>query len=190
VKCPLRLSTSGSRALPLSKQQAIPNLSDLAAGVSGQRTPGINRHNLGLRYGVLASHLKRKSYSGLSPVVDSLLGVSTKAVFLLTRNCSSKFRPLICLMKDRFFARLIPQARLCWRNGWPDHMNENLLWAFNFIFACRHRNLSRPFTWSRRTYEVCLDCGRQVPYSLETMSLQRGGPPQDAANANLPYRIE
>src|SRR6202044_3451011 len=69
-------------------------------------------------------------------------------------------------------------------------MNENLLWALNFIFGCRHRNLSRPFTCSPRTYEVCLDCGRQIPYSLETMSLQRGGPPQDTANANLRYRIE
>ena len=72
----------------------------------------------------------------------------------------------------------------------PDHMNENLLWTLNFIFGCRHRNLSRPFTCSRRTYQVCLDCGRQVPYSLETMSPQRRVPPQDAANANLRYRIE
>src|ERR1700733_9749726 len=74
--------------------------------------------------------------------------------------------------------------------GGPDHMNENLLRTLKFIFGCRHRNLSRPFTCSRRTYEVCLDCGRQFPYSLETMSPQRGGPPQDAANAKLPYRIE
>lgn len=58
-------------------------------------------------------HLNRKLYSGLPPVVDRLLGISTQAVFLLTRNCSSKFRPLICPMKDRFFAHFIPQARLC-----------------------------------------------------------------------------
>jgi hypothetical protein len=69
-------------------------------------------------------------------------------------------------------------------------MTENLLWTLNFIFGCRHRNMSRPFTCSRQTYEVCLDCGRQVPYSLETMSPLRGGPPQDAANATLRYRIE
>ena len=48
--------------------------------------------------------------------------------------------------------------------------DENFLWTLNFIFGCRHRNGSRPFTFSRRTYEVCLHCGRQVPYSLETMS--------------------
>jgi hypothetical protein len=96
--------------LELSKQQAIPNLSDLAAGVSGQ-SAGMNRHIVGSRYGVLASHLKRKSYSGLSPVVDSLLGISTEAVFLLTRNCSSKFRALICLMKDRFFRSPHPASQ-------------------------------------------------------------------------------
>ena len=55
-------------------------------------------------------------------------------------------------------------------------MNENLLWTFNFIFGYRHPNLSGPFTCSRRTYEVCLDCGRPFPYSLETMSPQRAEP--------------
>jgi hypothetical protein len=74
--------------------------------------------------------------------------------------------------------------------GWFNTMNENLLWMLNFIFSCRHRNLSRPFTCSRRTYEVCLGCGRHFPYSLETMSPQRVEPPQDTANTNLRYRIE
>ena len=40
-------------------------------------------------------------------MADHLLGISTEAVFLLTRNCSSKFRPLICLLKDCFFAEVI-----------------------------------------------------------------------------------
>ena len=48
-------------------------------------------------------HLKRKSYSGLSPVADCLPVICAEAVFLLTRYCSSKFRPLISLVKDRFF---------------------------------------------------------------------------------------
>ena len=48
--------------------------------------------------------LNRKSYSRLSPLAERLLGISTEAVFLLTRNCSSKFRPLICLMKDCFIS--------------------------------------------------------------------------------------
>jgi hypothetical protein len=29
------------------------------------------------------------------------------------------------------------------------------------VFGCWHRNLSRPFTISGRTYEVCLDRGKQ-----------------------------
>jgi hypothetical protein len=56
-------------------------------------------------------HLNRKLYRGLLPVVDRLLGISTQAVFLLTRNCSSKFRPLICPMKDRFFRSLHPASQ-------------------------------------------------------------------------------
>src|ERR1700722_12203770 len=97
-------------SLELSKQQAIPNLSDLRQEF-GDRERRDNRHVVGSPYGVLASHLNRKSYSGLSPVVDSLLGISTEAVFLLTRNCSSKFRPLICLMKDRFFRSPHPASK-------------------------------------------------------------------------------
>jgi hypothetical protein len=32
------------------------------------------------------------------------------------------------------------------------------------LFGCWHRNVSRPFTISGRTYEVCLDCGKQFAY--------------------------
>ena len=32
------------------------------------------------------------------------------------------------------------------------------------IFGCWHRNISRPFTISGRTYEVCLNCGKQFAY--------------------------
>jgi len=42
--------------------------------------------------------------------------------------------------------------------------------AFESVFGCRHSNQSRPFTIRRRTYKVCLDCGRELPYSLATMS--------------------
>jgi hypothetical protein len=38
------------------------------------------------------------------------------------------------------------------------------------IFGCWHFNTSRPFTISGHTYEVCLDCGKEFPYSLRTMS--------------------
>ena len=38
------------------------------------------------------------------------------------------------------------------------------------IFGCWHFNTSRPFTISGHTYEVCLDCGKEFPYSRRTMS--------------------
>jgi hypothetical protein len=36
--------------------------------------------------------------------------------------------------------------------------------------GCRHRHQSRPFTLDNRTYKVCLDCGREIGYSLESMA--------------------
>ena len=44
-----------------------------------------------------------------------------------------------------------------------------LLWVFEFVFRCRHRQLSRVFTIQKRTYQVCVDCGRQFEYSWELM---------------------
>ncbi len=38
------------------------------------------------------------------------------------------------------------------------------------LFGCRHQDVSRPFTLRRRTYKVCLECGRELRYSLRTMS--------------------
>ena len=42
---------------------------------------------------------------------------------------------------------------------------DKLLMVFDFLFGCWHRNLSRPFTLSGWTYEVCLNCGKQFPYN-------------------------
>jgi len=54
------------------------------------------------------------------------------------------------------------------------------------IFGCSHKRLSSPFTPVRNrptsaaltpaalvtgTYQVCLDCGREFSYSLESMSI-------------------
>jgi hypothetical protein len=36
-----------------------------------------------------------------------------------------------------------------------------LLWVFEFVFRCRHRQLSRVFTIKHRTYKVCFQCGRE-----------------------------
>ncbi len=44
----------------------------------------------------------------------------------------------------------------------------------DFLFGCRHQDLSRPFTMQRHTYKVCLDCGREMPYSLSSMRLMSG----------------
>jgi hypothetical protein len=37
--------------------------------------------------------------------------------------------------------------------------------VIEWLFGCWHRNVSRPFTISGRTYEVCLDCGKQFAYA-------------------------
>lgn len=57
---------------------------------------------------------------------------------------------------------------------------------FSRIFGCQHRNLTIPITPRRDrptklaltpaalvtgTYRVCTDCGKEFPYSLESMSL-------------------
>jgi hypothetical protein len=52
------------------------------------------------------------------------------------------------------------------------------------IFGCRHKKLGDPFTPRRAqgyaqhpaaaltgTYRVCLDCGKEFSYSLESMSI-------------------
>jgi hypothetical protein len=44
-------------------------------------------------------------------------------------------------------------------------MISNILAALEFVFGCWHRNVSRPFTLSGWTYEVCLNCGKQFAYS-------------------------
>jgi hypothetical protein len=41
---------------------------------------------------------------------------------------------------------------------------QNFQQALKFLFGCWHRTLSRPFTLSERTYEVCLSCGKEFAY--------------------------
>lgn len=40
-----------------------------------------------------------------------------------------------------------------------------LLWVFEFVFRCRHREMSRVFTIKGRTYQVCFKCGREFECS-------------------------
>ncbi len=50
--------------------------------------------------------------------------------------------------------------------------------VYNFFyetfFGCSHGHLTRPFTLQTHSYKVCLDCGRQFPYSLEQMRTVQG----------------
>ncbi len=41
--------------------------------------------------------------------------------------------------------------------------------AIDFCLGCRHDRLTRPFTIQDESYMVCLDCGKQVFYSVESM---------------------
>ncbi len=48
--------------------------------------------------------------------------------------------------------------------------------AFDWIFGCHHRHLSRVFTIERQTYQVCFACGGKLRYSWRTMSLIKPEP--------------
>jgi hypothetical protein len=41
--------------------------------------------------------------------------------------------------------------------------------VFQFAFGCHHRRRSAVFTIKKRTYQVCLNCGREFDYSWELM---------------------
>ncbi len=41
--------------------------------------------------------------------------------------------------------------------------------AIDLCLGCRHDRVTRPFTIEDESYMVCLDCGKQLFYSLETM---------------------
>jgi hypothetical protein len=44
-----------------------------------------------------------------------------------------------------------------------------LRWVFQFAFGCHHGQLSRVFTIKERTYQLCVECGREFEYSWELM---------------------
>jgi len=43
------------------------------------------------------------------------------------------------------------------------------LWLTQVFGGCHHSRLSNVFTIDRRTYQVCLECGQEFPYSWERM---------------------
>jgi hypothetical protein len=44
-----------------------------------------------------------------------------------------------------------------------------LNFLYEVFLGCSHQRLTRPFTLQNETYMVCLDCGKQIYYSTETM---------------------
>lgn len=68
----------------------------------------------------------------------------------------------------------------------------------SLLLGCLHRNTSRPFTSRRRaaetgggvnlsaTYIVCLDCGKELPYSWEEMRVLTNGELERAEKAASP----
>jgi len=56
-----------------------------------------------------------------------------------------------------------------------------LLWIIEFACGCHHRRLSNVLTIKKRTYQVCLECGREFGYSWELMhSVRSNGAPVSA----------
>jgi hypothetical protein len=44
-----------------------------------------------------------------------------------------------------------------------------LLRMFQFVLGCRHSRRSAVFTINKRTYQVCLKCGKEFEYSWALM---------------------
>lgn len=52
-----------------------------------------------------------------------------------------------------------------------------------FLFGCVHHSQTRPFTLNKTCYTVCLDCGRELPYSWAEMRTLK---PAETAAAHQP----
>ena len=59
---------------------------------------------------------------------------------------------------------------------------KRLLSFLRFTFGCRHRQRSAVFTIKKRTYQVCLKCGKEFDYSWALMHSVHSsipGPPDE-----------
>jgi hypothetical protein len=54
-------------------------------------------------------------------------------------------------------------------NFLADCLRAVLEFFSSILFGCSHSRLTRPFTIGSQTYEVCLDCGKQIYYSAKEM---------------------
>jgi hypothetical protein len=52
-----------------------------------------------------------------------------------------------------------------------------MLSIFQYAFGCHHSQMSRVFTIKKRTYQVCIECGREFEYSWTQMQILQ--PPVD-----------
>ena len=61
--------------------------------------------------------------------------------------------------------------------------------VMNWLFGCRHQELSRAFTTDDETYKVCLKCGKHLRYSWQTMSLVSEKEGRKTSNKPPPNRV-
>jgi hypothetical protein len=75
---------------------------------------------------------------------------------------------------------------------WIGELASMGTFLINFLLgACRHGHQSRPFTLDNQTYKVCLDCGKEIGYSLESMTpLSREQRELKIAKAKKPSKDE
>jgi hypothetical protein len=66
---------------------------------------------------------------------------------------------------------------------------KSLRWLFRFAFECHHDQLSRVFTIEKRTYRVCLQCGKECEYSWGRMHLSSSAHPVVAMHRGAPSEI-
>lgn len=59
---------------------------------------------------------------------------------------------------------------------------------FHYLFECHHSELSRVFTIKHRTYQVCLECGQELDYSLSLMHIAPSHTPRDARDCVNAHR--
>jgi hypothetical protein len=65
---------------------------------------------------------------------------------------------------------------------------DNLTQAFEFLFGCWHRNLSRPFTLSGWKCKACLRCGK--PFARDHLTLVAKSNSAESENPRYADRLQ
>ncbi len=74
-------------------------------------------------------------------------------------------------VSQRMFCRACKDREVIMVQWIMQWVQMGLEFLFDLFFGCRHAHLTRPFTLESRSYKICLDCGHEMPYSLESMRL-------------------